>query len=570
MAPDDRLSAPAAPGNGAVAIVEALRVQGVEVIFGLPGTTLMNVIDALHDEKRIRYVPVRHEQVAAYMADGYARGSGKLGVCMGSRAPGAANLTIGVHNAHSEAVPLLALIGQISDSATYREAFEELDMVTFFGPLTKWALEIHQTERIPELVQRACRTAESGRPGAVMVSIPHDIQTAELSSPSYAAVWKPHHSQASDIDISAAAELLRTAEAPAIIVGGGVTDPEPIRALAERLAAPVVTTWLRNSNYPNSTLCYLGGLGYGSVDATNRSVSDADVVVAFGSKMSEFSTQKWTLLNCDSELIHVDVDEEALGRVYVPSVGIVADAHDTAQRIDHALSDLDAVNEEQRRDRLAALRSEYARQTVTPTQKRVEGVTTSRAVLDALVPIVAEPATVIVGDAPGFSSWIHRHLPFDRPGSFYGGAGGSMGWGFAAGMGLKVARPDADVVVITGDGGFWMVAQDLETAVRENIAITVIVMNNFSFGNTRDRQRFAFGERYEGVFYGNPDFAAFAEMLGAHGERVTNDDEVAPALKRAMASGLPAVVDIVQDQHEGLLPDLVPIGITESEKGESN
>jgi acetolactate synthase-1/2/3 large subunit len=550
--------------TGAQATVESLIREGVRYVFGLPGTTIMDLIDALGERDEIRYIAARHEQVAAFMADGYARGSGEISVCMASRGPGAANLAIGVHNAHAESIPVVALVGQVPDTIAERDSFEEMDLLTFFKPVTKWGVEIHEPDRIPELLQRACRTAKSGRPGAVLVSLPHNLQTASVHSPAYQRRWRVAPPAPAPGDVEHAANILESSARPVIIVGGGVPSHHPaVRALAERLSAPVVTTWLRNGQYSTSIQTHLGCLGYGAVAATNASVAEADVIVALGTKMSEFSTQRWSLVPRSATLIHVDVDEHVLGRVYVPEVGMLADAATAAGLIEARLAASELVSAPaaaQRLQRLTELRAAYLQQTQIPVTPADQRGVASAAVLAALQTLVDEPDTVLVSDSAGFGTWIHRYLQIDRPDSFYGAAGGSLGWGFPASLGIKLARPTKRVVCVVGDGGFWMVAQDVETAVRENIPITIVVVNNFAFGNTRDRQKVSFGERYNGVFYGNPDFAEFARLLGAHGERVDTDDDVAPAIKRAMDSGRLAIVDVIQDRMEGLPPDLAPPG----------
>lgn len=549
--------------NGAQTTVRALRQEGVRYVFGLPGTTVMELIDALGDEDEIRYIVVRHEQVAAFMADGYARASGELAVCMASRGPGAANLAIGIHNAHAESVPVLALVGQVPDSVAYRDSFEEMDLLTFFQPMTKWQVEIHDAARIPELVQRACRTAVSGRPGGVLVSLPHDIQIDVVDAPTFQTRWRSAASSPDSGDVDNAARLLADARRPAIIVGGGVpSHSSAIIALAAALSAPVVTTWLRKSHYPNDEPTYLGGLGYGSLPATQEAVGEADVILALGTKFSEFSTNRWSLISPRARLIHVDLDEREVGKIYAPTVGVIADAERTAQQLMEALAGLPAGGYGQSRaGRLVQLRTAYLHQGRVPEQESAPGTVSSQAILDALQPLMLEPDTVLVADAPGFGTWIHRYLSFPHPRSFYGAAGGSMGWGLPAAMGIQLARPESRTIVVAGDGSFWMVAQDLETAVRENIPVVVVVNNNFSFGNTRDRQRFSFGQRYNGVFYSNPDFAAFAELLGAHGTRVEKAEELTPALRTALECGRPALIDVIQDPMEGLPLDLVPPGV---------
>jgi acetolactate synthase I/II/III large subunit len=574
--------------NGAQIAVEALRREGVRHIFGLPGTTIMNLIDAAGQEPDVRYLSVRHEQVAAFMADGYARAGGGIGVCMASRGPGAANLAIGVHNAHAESVPVLALVGQVSDGIYYRDAFEEMDLVRFFEPITKWSAEVHSTARIPELMQRAVRTALSGRPGPVLVSLPLDVQTAEADV-AYQPRFRPARPAPQSGDVEDAVARLAAADRPLAILGGGAAgrrhDASLIK-LAERLQLPVVTTWLRKNVFPNDSPLFCGSLGYGAVAATEDLVRQADVVLAIGCRFSEFTSQRWTLLPPDATLIQVDIDPGVLGQYYVPDLGICADSATTTTAMLAAADgrELDRLGVQHgRAARAAAARRAYLEQThleQTHLEQTQSGQTqsgqtrleqagihrasagppavSSAALIIALREVLGSTRAILVQDAPSFGTWIHRHLDFTEPGSFYASAGGSMGWGFPAAMGIQLARPDARVVNISGDGSFWMVAQDLETAVREDLPVVTVINNNFSFGNTRDRQRTAHGGRYVGVFYGNPDFAAYARLLGAHGERVETEAGLLPALERAMASGRPAVVDVIQDRHEGLPSDLAP------------
>jgi acetolactate synthase-1/2/3 large subunit len=563
--------------NGAELAIEALHREGVRHIAGLPGTTIMHLIDAAGQHEDMRYISARHEQVAAFMADGYARATGGVGVCLASRGPGAANLAIGVHNAHAESIPVLALIGQVPDQISHREAFEEMDLVRFFAPITKWSVEIHQASRIPELLQRAVRTAVSGRPGPVMVSLPLDVQTAEA-----AATFQPRARPAPPAPqaqaVQDAARALAAAQRPVIIAGGGLRGPGydgNLIRVAEQLQAPVVTSWLRKNIFPNDSPLFCGSLGYGAVPVTEDLVRGADVILAIGCRFSEFATARWTLLPAASELIQVDIDPDSLGRHYVPAIGICADAREATAALASALAGLpgaaDARPAEaaaphqdigagvtERGLRAKEARSAYQEQATLPAPPDAGAPVSSGALVTALRTVLDGTGAVLVQDAPSLGPWIQRYVDFAAPDTYYAAAGGSMGWGFPAALGMQLARPAERFITVSGDGSFWMVAQDLETAVRENLPVVNVINNNFSFGNTRDRQRAAHGGRYLGVFHDNPDFAAFARLLGAHGERVETGSELIPALMRALATGRPAVVDVVQDQHEGLPPGLTP------------
>jgi acetolactate synthase-1/2/3 large subunit len=547
-------------------LVEALAAEGVRQVYGLPGTTIMHVLDALARQDRIRYLSVRHEQVAAFMADGYSRGSAEVGVCIASRGPGAANMATAIANAHDESVPLVALVGQVADDIVDRAAFEEMDLLSVFRPITKWCVEVHEPERIAELVQRAVRTAVSGRPGPVLVSLPLDVLTAPVAARPQPR-FRPAPPAPDPDAVRSAARLLRAADRPVIIVGGGVRR-EPFDGAVQRLAAaaaaPVATTWSRKDRFPGDDPHYVGALGAGSLPVTDETVRDADVVVALGCRFSEFTTKRWTLPPPGVTLVHADIDPGELGRVFVPAVGLVADAGRAAVAIAEALAEVDAPpgRAESRTRRLAERRATYrtqARLPVPDPPAPATGSVTSAQLTAALRDVLEARSATLVVDAPSTGVWIQRYVPVLRAGSHFSSAGGAMAWGFPAALGIALARPADRVVCLSGDGSFWMVAHDLETAVRERIPVVTVVADNFAYGNTRDRQRIAHEARYLGVFYDNPDLAAFARLHGAHGERVESAADLVPALQRALDSGLPAVVDVVQDRHEGLPPDVQPL-----------
>jgi acetolactate synthase I/II/III large subunit len=602
--------------SGADEVVAALADAGVDHIFGLPGTTIMDILDALARQDEIRYITVRHEQVAGFMADGYARASGNVGVCLASRGPGAANLAIAVHNADAESVPVLAVVGQVGDDIAARPAFEEIDLLTMFGPMTKWAVEVHDTGRIRELATRAVRVAADGRPAPVLLSLPLDVQQrpAAVAAPGQDTAGRLYRPAADPAAADLAARLLAGAERPVLIVGGGVAGDRARAALAAVAAAadaPVVTTWLRKSQFPNDDPHYVGALGYGAHPVAEAAVREADVILAVGCRFSEFTTRRWTLVPPAAAVIHVDVDAEQIGRTVPVAVGIQADAALAAEAIAAALGPavlaggvpaggvpaggvpaggvpadgvpadgapadgvpadgvpavgapavrdgVPARDRSPRATRLRELRARYEQESVPPASTPSVSPVPSGALVAELQAAVDRHRALLVQDVHTFGPWIARYLRIREPGSYFGAAGGSMGWGLPAAMGIQAARPDRTVLAVLGDGSFWMVAQDLETAVREQLPVVCVVVNNFAFGNTRDRQRLAHGGRYLGVFYENPDFAAYARLLGAHGERVDKSGDLAGAIDRAVASGRPAVIDVIQDQQEGLPPGMEP------------
>lgn len=415
--------------NGAQAVVDALVAEGVDHVFGLPGTTIMDLLDAIGQEPRIRYMSVRHEQAAAHMADGFWRASGQVAVCLASRGPGAANMTIGVHNAFAESIPLLALVGQVPNQIVHREAFEEMDIVSFFRPITKWAISIDTPARIDELVRRAVRVSRQGRPRPVLVSIPLDVLQAGagvMASASTTAALTPAPSPES---IAPAVELLSRAERPVIVVGGGVQRAasycESVIRLAEALGAPVVTTWLRKGAFPNQHPLYVGALGYGAHHVAERAVREADVLLAVGCRFSEFTTKRYSLLQADTAIIHVDIDATEIGAIYPTSVGIVADAGGTAATMARLLSAVDRPTT--RLSRTAELRSSYEAETALVEMRNKGDGVESGAVVHALRRLVDRYGPIIVQDTHSFGPWVSRHVELRRPGAYYGAAGGAMG-----------------------------------------------------------------------------------------------------------------------------------------------
>jgi acetolactate synthase-1/2/3 large subunit len=542
-------------GTGAALLVDCLAAEGVTAVAGLPGTTVMDVLDALHGHPTIRFVSVRHEQVAAGLADGVARATGEVGVCLASRGPGLTNMATSLATCHDESIPVVALVGQVAQDIVGRAAFEELDVAAMFGAISKRVVTVPRADRIPELVQHAFRTAASGRPGPVVVSLPLDVLKATTDARPQPR-FRPAPPAPDPAGVRRAAELLDAAERPAIVVGGGWRAPaDALLRLAERLAAPVVTTWLRKDRVPAWHPHVLGTLGAGSLPVTDDAVRGADVLLALGCRFSEFTTKRWTLVDPATRIVHVDVDPAELGHIYVPEVGIQADAVAAAGALLDALGDAGPAS-----DRVRRLRAEFdtARALVVEPSPAAGTVSMSELTLGLAAALRRRPATLVM-DAPSTGVWVQRHIDVDRPGTYFASAGGAMGWGLPAAMGVALARPGDDVVCVSGDGSFWMVAQDFETCVREELRVVHVVSNNFGYGNTRDRQRIAHGGRYLGVFYDNPDLAAFARLHGGHGERVTDAREVEPAIVRALTCGRPAIVDVVQDRHAGLPPDLQPL-----------
>lgn len=531
-------------------VVEVLRREQVPFVAGLPGSGIMDYLDVLYRGHGPRFVLVRHEQVAVHMALGYAELTNRPAVVMVSRSPGASNTVIGVQAAFAEGSPLVLITSHVSSRARGLGAFQEIDLEGLFRPITKLSVAPTAPERVPEVVEEAFRVAVSGRPGPVHVSIPLDF-------PQQRVAWRPSPPSRDLLGLAAphpngvrdAVELLRAAERPAIIAGGGVTKAgvgERVLELAECLGAAVTNTWEKKAvreDHPLAT----GNIGRGGSGASAAVLHEADVVLALGLRFSEATTDDYRMkLPHGQRLIQVDIDPACLGRVFPIAVGMSADAGVVVDELlRHCDADADRTGW---RARIADHKRAW-QEGIDALDWEADPIVTPRVVRD-LRGALADDAVVTV-DSGNFNYWLQRYLPATTPGAYiYPAATGTMGCGLPAAMGIKLAFPERQVVAVAGDGGFLMTMQDLETCVRERLDVVAVVLNNFSYGNIKIRQQTAFGGRLIGSEFNNPAFAAVARLFGAHGESVASPGELAPALERALAAGGPAVIDVHVDPDE--------------------
>jgi acetolactate synthase-1/2/3 large subunit len=541
--------------KGAKVIIESLKREGIDHIFSLPGTTILDLFDALYDDKEMKLIVTRHEQGAAFMADGYTRVSGKPSVCMASRGPGAMNMAIGVHNAFMESSPIIVLIGQVDQDISLRDAFEEMDLVSVFKPFTKWSVEIQKAERIPELVQRAVRTSISGRPRPVMISVPMNLQKADIEEVFWPKTNLPRP-RANMRDIEGIINLIIRSNRPVILAGGGINSSNAnveLLKFSEFLKIPTISTWARNDVFPNDNLLFLGAAGFGAAKVTLDYLASADLILALGCRFSEFTTMRYRFLKSGSSLIHIDMDSEGLSRVFSPTMGVISDAK-------LALEDLlnvskTTVNEDYLRkakDRLSHeikdAKGKLLKASIISSDQ-YQGNFIHPGILMQHIQKTVEEDAIIVIDSGSFMPWASRFYQYQQPKTMISTAGGSMGFALPAAIGAHLAKPNQKVLAITGDGGFMMVLQELETAVRYKIPIIVIVMNNFSFGNVKEKQIKNYGGRVIGSDYSNPDFAQLAKLFGANGERIEKTEEIIPAMGRALKSDLPSVLDVMIDPN---------------------
>jgi acetolactate synthase-1/2/3 large subunit len=502
----------------AEAAIDALLREGITHVFSGPGAAVPPLLGVLGERPLVRGVSARHEHVAAFMADGFARASGELAACAATRGPAAASLTRALHAAYAESVPVLAIVGEVDDPLAPRD---DVDPVALFAPVTKWAFEIRAAEQLPGLVQRAAQVAVTGRPRPVMVSVPLAVQQRALAEPDFRLPFSVTAGVPAAGEIARAAEMLAWSTRPAIVVGGGAERQAArttVAALADALGAPVACAWQRKSAFPNDHPAFVGMLGPGGHGVAEHAVSDADVVLTLGCQLAR---RGWIPVSADAALLQVDIDPEELGRAVAPAVALCGDAEATARELLEALGD-PLEHSEARWQRRLGLRSSYEEQTRLPDDAGL-GTELVRALAHAQQAV--DPIFVVESSALG--ALLQRHLPVTRAASYYGG-GGAPGWGFGAALGAQLARPVERVLCVSGADGFWMVAQDLETAVRERIGVVTVAVGD------------------EGV----PDLAALARLAGAHGERVERPDGLAPAIDRALAADGPAVVHVAHDVEQ--------------------
>ena len=543
--------------NAGRAVIELLKAEHVKYVFGIVGSTFLDVLDALYDDKAVEYINVRHEQAAAFMADGLARVTDVPGVCLVTSGPGATNLLTGVAAAYVAHSPVVVLVGGVALDHVQKDAFQDYDLVSMFRPVTKLAVQVQKPERIPELLRSAFRMAMTGRRGPVLVEIPRDVlndRTIDLS-PLAPARYRATHSAPPHPDaVREAARYLVHAERPLLLLGGGVTRAgahDLVVSLAERYGIPMITAYGRNDAVPNAHPLYIGPLGRAGAPEAAAACRRADVMLVLGSRLGHFTSHfDDRAIRPETAIIQVDIDGRDIGRYYPVALGIQADARETCEAVLHALGTTGAKpagpawGEEiakLREQRQARLTGEATLDTEPLKPQRVY------AELRRALP----PDTIVALDAGAAPAYGYDRLHFAQPRTFLTPLDlGGLGFAFPVALGAKLGRPEAPVVAIHGDGGFLMNAQDLETAVRHEINAVTIVMNNNCWGSEKAYQKHFYGGRYIGCDIGNPRYDQFARLFGAAGYYVEHPDQVGDAVKKALSENSPAVIEIPIDPDE--------------------
>ena len=522
--------------HGGKLLVDQLSVHGTDTVFSVPGESFIALLDGLY-ESPIRLITCRHEAAAANMADAYGKLTGRPGIAVVTRGPGATQASVGVHTAFQDSTPLILLVGQVASNQEEREAFQEVDYRRMFGPLTKWVAQIDRVDRIPEYIARAFATACAGRPGPVVLALPEDMLATETdaadSQPFH--VVQPHPGAA---DLDRLRELLEQAERPFVLLGGAGWTPgtsEGLRTFLEANELPAGAAFRRQDAVDNDSPSYVGDVGIGINPKLAARVHEADLLLAVGPRLGEMTTSGYTLLGTQT-LVHVHPGAEELGRVYRPALPILSGVEQFA----------DAVRELRVGARwgewTAAARADYeAWQQPGPMPGTLD--------LGQCIAHLRErvPDAVVTNGAGNFSAWVHRFWRWREYPTQLAPTSGAMGYGVPAAVVAKLLAPERTVICFAGDGDFLMSGQELATAMQYDLPIVVLVVNNGMYGTIRMHQERHYPGRVVGTDLSNPDFAAFARAFGAHGETVTETSAFPAALERALAAGTSALLELQID-----------------------
>jgi acetolactate synthase-1/2/3 large subunit len=539
--------------SGAHILCRTLVDAGVDVLFGYPGGAIMPFYDALPETPSLRHILVRHEQAAAHAADGYARASGRVGVCVATSGPGATNLVTGLATAHMDSSPVVAITGQVSRAMIGRDAFQETDIIGITLPITKHSYLVQDAAELAAVVRDAIALAQDGRPGPVLIDVPKDVQNQKVEY--VGAVGAQHAAPlptAGDDTIRRAADLIAAAQRPVLMVGHGVILANAyaeVRALAERTGMPVITTLLGISAFPEGHPLHLGMPGMHGEVHVNRAIQRADLIVGIGLRFDDRVTGNLAAFAPRAQVVHIDLDRSEIGRNVPTAVGIVGDAAAVTRRLVTATQPrtCDAWRAEIEAGR-------------RPQEASFGGGLSPQAILAAISDATGGECTIVT-DVGQHQMWVAKLFPYRRPNTHITSGGlGTMGFAVPAAMGVHLARPYETVWAISGDGGFQMNMAEMATMVQERLPVKLAVFNNGYLGMVRQWQQFFHEKRYSCTPIWSPDYVKLAEAYGIPGYRVQHASELADAVGRANAAPGPTLVEFVIEQEANVYPMIPPGG----------
>ena len=526
------------------------------MLFGYPGGAIMPFYHALPEYPGLRHVLVRHEQAAAHAADGYARASGRAGVCVATSGPGATNLVTGLATAHMDNTPMVAITGQVPRAMMGRDAFQETDIIGITQPITKHSRLVEDVEELADAVHEAFAVATEGRRGPVLVDVPKDVQNQKAAWVDRARAGTTSTNAATHSLLDEAARLIDECHRPLIMAGHGVIlgdAYDELRALAERTDMPVITTLLGISAFPESHPLHLGMPGMHGEVHVNRAIQQADLIIGVGLRFDDRVTGNLAAFARGARIIHIELDPSEVGKNVPVAVGLVGDAKATLQAL------LARVAPRRCEEWRAEIRG-----FVRPRFEGFRGGLSPEGILAAIGEATGGQCT-IVSDVGQHQMWVAKFFPYQRPNTHITSGGlGTMGFAVPAAMGVTLARPGEPVWAISGDGGFQMNMQEMATMVQESIPVKMAIFNNGYLGMVRQWQQFFHGRRYSATPIWSPDYVRLAEAYGIPGWRVDSGDQVESVLAEAMARPGPALVEFTIEQEANVFP-MIPPGASLSE-----
>jgi len=543
--------------TGAQILCESLVREGVEVIFGLPGGAVLPLYDTLPQYPQLRHILVRHEQGAAHAADGYARATGRVGVCLATSGPGATNLVTGIANAHLDSSPMVAITGQVARPFIGKDAFQEIDITGITLPITKHNYLVLDVGSVAKVVKEAFYLARSGRPGPILIDMPRDVQAeqaefhypSKVDLPGYKPTLQGHPAQ-----IKKAAKLINEAKQPVIVAGRGTTISgayAELKQLAETAQIPVITTLLGVGCFPESHFLSYGMLGMHGMAYANMAVDASDTIIAIGMRFDDRATGKVSAFAPHAHIIHIDIDPAEIGKNVRVDVPIVGDVKVVLNALNKLIAPTGHI------DWIAQL--DNWRKVHPSTEIRDSDGLLPQFVIRKIYEVTQGEAIIVTGVGQN-QMWAAQHYCYDKPNSLISSGGlGAMGFELPAAMGAKVGRPDDIVWCVAGDGGFQMTLQELATIVQEKVAVKIAILNNGYLGMVRQWQELFYKKRYVATPLSCPDFVTIAEGYRLPGLRVKYKEEVVPAIERAIEHQGPFLIDFMVEPEENVYP-MVPPG----------
>ncbi len=540
--------------SGSEIVIECLKEQGVDIVFGYPGGAILNVYDALYKhQEEITHVLTSHEQGAAHAADGYARATGKVGVCMATSGPGATNLVTGIATAYMDSVPMVAITANVGVNMLGKDSFQEIDIAGVVMPITKHSFIVKNVEDLAPTIRRAFKIAKSGRPGPVLVDITKDVTAAETEyTYEEPAVIERKTDTIREEDVNKVIEMIKVSRRPYIMAGGGVIisgASEELKEFAEKVDAPVCDTLMGKGAYDGTSERYTGMIGMHGTKVSNLGVSRSDLVIVVGARFSDRVIGNASKFAPNAKIIHIDIDAAEIDKNIPANASIVGDAKEVLTILNSKLPT------QSNRSWMAEIKDLTEKNPVTYDMDYLNGPATIKKIYE-----ITEGNAIITTDVGQHQMWAAQNYTYKEPRTFLSSGGlGTMGYGVGAAIGAKYGRPDKTVVNIAGDGCFRMNMNEIATAARYKVPIIQVVLNNHVLGMVRQWQNLFYGQRYSNtVLDDSVDFVAVSKALGANASKITSIEEFETEFKKALTADGPTVLDVMIDSDDKVWPMVAP------------